>query len=200
MKSKRDKIHIYNVVLLLGSNNPLISNTLKLLPRQILTLAYKRLKEELYKVSNEYKRFRRGYCYKTKVLRTKPIGEFIEEKENREKVSDFYNQVMVVTTHLSPMKVLKIAQRIESELGRKRESGELLRGEDKKRGKIYSSRSIDIDILRIDKIVIRRSVPDVTILEELKIDSPKLQIPHPQIESRPFVRQLLKEVGDKEIS
>jgi 2-amino-4-hydroxy-6-hydroxymethyldihydropteridine diphosphokinase len=101
----------------------------------------------------------------------------------------FWNQVLELSTNLSPEEVLAQTQQIETELGRIR------------KGNQYSSRLIDIDILFYgDKI----------------INHEKLIIPHPRVQERKFaliplseiapglihpvfrksIRQLLDECGD----
>lgn len=73
---------------------------------------------------------------------------------------EFWNQVVVVNTRLTPREVLHEILEIEASFGRKREPGR------------YLSRRMDIDILFYDQLVL--------ISEELSI-------PHPLIEHRKFV-------------
>lgn len=80
----------------------------------------------------------------------------------------FLNQVMVVESDFSPMKLLASTQKIEKLLGRT-----------EKTGTHYESRVIDIDILFIDSLV---------------IDRPELQIPHPRLQSRRFTLEPLNEL------
>jgi len=77
----------------------------------------------------------------------------------------FLNQVLLVSTELPPLELLDHLQSIENALGRVRsiEKG---------------PRTIDIDIL--------------TYGEE-RVQHPRLQIPHHSIESRPFVKVLMKQ-------
>jgi len=72
--------------------------------------------------------------------------------------SDFLNQALVVESTLPASNVLSIIQAIESELGRQRNVK-------------WGERTIDIDILYIDNLV---------------IDSPNLVVPHPEIQNRRF--------------
>ena len=72
--------------------------------------------------------------------------------------ADFLNQVLIVQSALSAKEVLSILQAIESELGRQRNVK-------------WGERTIDIDILYIDNLV---------------IDSPNLIVPHPEIQNRRF--------------
>lgn len=81
----------------------------------------------------------------------------------------FTNQVVVVSTDLSPEEVLTEIHRIERDLGRNRASEAI---EKAATGQRYVSRPIDIDILFYDDAVI--STPDLTI-------------PHPGIAEREFV-------------
>ena len=73
---------------------------------------------------------------------------------------EFWNQVIVVNTRLTPREVLHETQKIEAYFGRKRESGR------------YLSRRMDIDILFYDQLV---------------LVSEELSIPHPLVERRKFV-------------
>ena len=83
----------------------------------------------------------------------------------------FLNTVVVYSTRRSPESVLHLCKRIERSLGR-REVPEY--GPDGNR--IYHNRPIDIDIL---------------FHGEHCINTPVLTIPHPQVYSRAFVKQLL---------
>ena len=62
----------------------------------------------------------------------------------------FKNQVIIIDTPLSPLELLDSTQQIESELGRVRPVN--------KNG--YTSRTMDIDILYIDQMVIRSPPTD----------------------------------------
>ena len=88
----------------------------------------------------------------------------------------FMNQVVVVSTDLSPEDLLSEIHRIERDLGRNRASEAI---EKAATGQRYVSRPIDIDILFYDDAVI--STPDLTI-------------PHPGIPEREFVLAPLCEV------
>lgn len=82
--------------------------------------------------------------------------------------SPFLNVVAEVETTLDPAQVLPVILMIERSLGRDRKSPE-----DRGKGeKIYRSRTIDIDIL---------------FYNDLVVDSPGLVIPHPMIPLRRFV-------------
>ncbi len=78
----------------------------------------------------------------------------------------FLNQVIALETPLDPMVLLKSFQCIESDLGRIRE-------------RVWGPRTIDIDILLFDDLIIR---------------TPELQIPHPLLARRRFVLIPLAEI------
>jgi 2-amino-4-hydroxy-6-hydroxymethyldihydropteridine diphosphokinase len=79
----------------------------------------------------------------------------------------FYNQAIRVETMLDPETLLERLLVIELEMGRIREEK-------------YGPRTIDLDILMIDDIV---------------LDSPTLTIPHPQLHNRRFALLPLNEIA-----
>lgn len=81
---------------------------------------------------------------------------------------DFLNQVIIVSTSLEPIKVLRKCQIIEDKLGRLRQS------------KQYASRTMDIDILFYNDEI---------------IDIPDLTIPHKQLHKRKFTLEPLIEIA-----
>lgn len=81
----------------------------------------------------------------------------------------FINGCVRVSTDLSPHELLQMTQLIEQELGRTTKS----------RGGVYHDRTIDIDILLYDDIM---------------IDEPDLKIPHPHMRERDFVMVPLREI------
>lgn len=83
--------------------------------------------------------------------------------------NSFINSVAVFETLKSPFEALEICNKIEKELGRKRNP--------EHRG--YQNRTIDIDIL---------------FYEDIILDTPTLKIPHPLIAEREFVLKPLKEI------
>ena len=83
---------------------------------------------------------------------------------------NFLNQVLVVETERSPRDLLEVLLGIEKDLGR----------EAARPGSGYSSRVIDIDILFYDGQI---------------IDTPSLQVPHPQLHKRRFTLIPLREVA-----
>ncbi|WP_033148196.1 2-amino-4-hydroxy-6-hydroxymethyldihydropteridine diphosphokinase [Prevotella sp. P6B1] len=88
------------------------------------------------------------------------------ESDNR-----FVNAAVLCETMLSPREVLLATQQIERELGRTHKSV----------GGHYADRLIDIDILLYD---------------DLRVDEPDLQIPHPLMLKRDFVMIPLREIRD----
>lgn len=80
----------------------------------------------------------------------------------------FWNQVLEITTNLSPEEVLRETQQTEIELGRVRKSNQ------------YDSRTIDIDILFYGDQI---------------ISIEKLTIPHPRIQERKFALAPLNEIA-----
>lgn len=80
---------------------------------------------------------------------------------------EFLNQVLYLTTHLSPGKVLQEIHKIETVLGRIR-------------GQRWGARIIDIDILYFDQEIIHRA---------------DLEIPHPYIQERNFTLLPLCEIA-----
>ena len=79
----------------------------------------------------------------------------------------FLNCAIFIETELLPRKVLEVTKQIERELGRR------------DKGMAYRDRPIDIDILLYD---------DITL------DEPDLQIPHPLMYERDFVMIPLREI------
>ena len=83
----------------------------------------------------------------------------------------FVNAAVLCETKLTPRQVLRATQKIERELGRTHKS---VAGH-------YADRLIDIDILLYD---------------DLRVDEPDLQIPHPLMHEREFVMIPLGEIRD----
>ena len=90
---------------------------------------------------------------------------------------DFRNQVLVVESELEPMQVLDVVNDIERRLGRDRAVEQM---EKSATGARYASRSIDIDMLFYDDLV---------------VESERLTLPHPRIAEREFVLEPLTEVA-----
>ncbi len=86
-----------------------------------------------------------------------------------EDVANFYNQVLVSSSELSPILILEKIIKIEAEFGRERSSQ-----------KRYDSRKMDIDILFYNNEI---------------INLPNLIIPHPSLYLRKFVLIPLNEIS-----
>ena len=98
------------------------------------------------------------------------VSSFIEsEPWGFESEHRFLNAVLLCRTTLTPREVLQLTQRIECDMGRKKKS----------QAQVYHDRPIDIDILLYD---------------DLTIDEPDLQIPHPLMYERDFVMKPLEEI------
>lgn len=78
----------------------------------------------------------------------------------------FLNAVAEIETGLTPLELLDLLEDIENKLGRT------------DKGK-YKPRTIDLDILSYG---------------DLKIDSPRLKIPHPRLKEREFLCRLLTQL------
>ena len=92
-----------------------------------------------------------------------------------ESKNSFLNMVVVIETSLSPFELLDATQKIEREMGRTEKS---VNG-------VYHDRIIDIDIIDYNKI---------------KMDTPRLILPHPRAHLRDFVMIPLKELNlEKEL-
>lgn len=106
----------------------------------------------------------------SEVLRTEAIGF---------DGAEFLNQAVAFDKEIDPLELLELTQACEIELGREPHGAEF----DAEGCRVYRDRTIDIDILRIN---------------ELQIHTERLEIPHPQIWSRPFVKILLEQVETSE--
>ena len=84
----------------------------------------------------------------------------------------FLNAVVVYRSARKPENVLRICKQIERSMGRTDTPEYASDG-----SRVYHNRIIDIDIL---------------FYGEHSVITPQLTIPHPQIHSRPFVKQLLE--------
>lgn len=97
--------------------------------------------------------------YKSKILETEPIG-FTSN-------TLFLNQIITIETRLSPISLLNSIKKIEQEMGRMYI--------EPKNGEKYSSRIIDVDILKYNNII---------------YESERLKIPHPQVIERSFIAEI----------
>ncbi len=84
----------------------------------------------------------------------------------------FLNTIVVYRSARKPESILKICKKIERSMGRTDAPEYAPDGT-----RVYHDRIIDIDIL---------------FHGEQKINTPALKIPHPQVEERPFVKELLR--------
>jgi len=100
------------------------------------------------------------------IINLSPVVE--SEPMGFEAETNFYNQVLLVETNLSPQQIIKALLEIELKLGRVRS------------GHYYSSRIIDIDILFYD---------------EIQVADDNLVIPHPRLHERNFVLQPLMAIA-----
>lgn len=82
----------------------------------------------------------------------------------------FLNAAACIETRLTPLEILHLTQHIEQELGRTKKSTD----------GGYSDRSIDIDILLYDNLILH---------------TPELTIPHPLMTERSFVMEPLTEIA-----
>lgn len=119
---------------------------------------------------------REGFILAAYRLLEEELGELIKKSSfietsawGFESDNSFINSVAEFETLKSPFEALEICNKIEKELGRKRNPEH----------KGYQNRTIDIDILFYENIV---------------LDTPTLKIPHPLIQERDFVLTPLKEI------
>lgn len=122
---------------------------------------------------------REGLIRDSKSEITKKIGKIIKESSLYESEpwgfiaeQNFLNQVIIVKSDLEPLKVLDLCQEIENDLGRERS----------KEG--YASRTMDIDILFIDDLIIK---------------SERLIVPHEHLHKRRFTLLPLDELDSRYI-
>ena len=94
----------------------------------------------------------------------------------------FINAAICVETLLSPHDLLAATQGIERQLGRSHKTKKKADGHPAE-GTDYQDRLIDIDILLYD---------------DIRVDDPDLQIPHPLMREREFVMKPLQEIMSEE--
>ena len=117
-----------------------------------------------------------------KVGKVTKQSSFIEtDPWGYESANRFLNAVILCETSKKPREVLLLTQQIERDLGRKtkRHFKKNDVGSTSVETESYSDRPIDIDILLYD---------------DLTVDEPDLQIPHPLMQERDFVMIPLKEL------
>ena len=87
----------------------------------------------------------------------------------------FLNQAVRFECDITPEDLLDICQDVEERLGRPRHEAKF----DSTGRRLYCDRLIDIDIL---------------IFNDLIIHTERLEIPHPQLWERPYVKELLNDI------
>ena len=102
------------------------------------------------------------------------MSEIIETQAVGFDGPDFLNCVVRYRTSKSPQTILSVCKRVEREMGRT-DAPEY----DADGARIYHDRVIDIDIL---------------LYGNKQLVTPNLTIPHPQLENRPFFRELIAQI------
>ena len=96
----------------------------------------------------------------------------------------FVNAVIRISTTFAPHRLLNATQRIERQLGKTArhatERQKLKSQTSNLKSNVYHDRPIDIDILLYD---------------DLTINTPRLKVPHPLMQERPFVMEPLRQLG-----
>jgi 2-amino-4-hydroxy-6-hydroxymethyldihydropteridine diphosphokinase len=108
----------------------------------------------------------RSSLYETEPESVKPL-------DSGEAAPWFINAVLLLETSLMPRELLQVCMSVEKELGRKRSGIRI------SPNKLYESRTIDIDLLFYDDLI---------------IDEPDLVLPHPRLHERQFVLKPLAEI------
>lgn len=101
------------------------------------------------------------------------LSPVIETKSWGYDSHDYLNQVVEYATELEPLELLRVLKEIEVALGRPAESKTKPGTQD------YHDRTIDIDILYYEDVV---------------MNTPELTIPHPRIQERAFIQELLNQL------
>ena len=117
---------------------------------------------------------RRKYLELAIIKLKETIGQYIQssaiyetEPWGNSDQNIYYNEITIFHTSLLPLEVIEKTRMIENELGRVRQKNQ------------YTNRTIDIDILFYDSLIINEKV---------------LKIPHPRISERRFVLVPLNEI------
>lgn len=97
------------------------------------------------------------------------VSALIENRPHKATGPNYLNGVVKIKTDFAPGELLNLLQQIEKKLGRKRSF-------------LNAPRTIDLDILLYDNLV---------------VDQPKLKIPHPRMGERDFVMTPLLEIEPK---
>jgi len=115
------------------------------------------------------------FLSKAKQLINTELGNIVETSSIYETqpwgfkhANNFYNQIIVVNTHLEPLELLTEINKIENNLGRKRDKQQ------------YIARTIDIDII---------------FYESRIFENEKLIIPHKELQNRMFALKPLAEIA-----
>lgn len=125
---------------------------------------------------NRERNIRRALCLLNIALgkRWKAVSDIINTKAAGFDGPDFLNCVAAYDLRLAPDALLRRCKRIERLMGRRDAPEYAPDG-----SRIYHDRVIDIDIL---------------LYGDLTVDEPGLQIPHPQLEARPFFGEMITQV------
>lgn len=128
---------------------------------------------------NRERNIRRALCLLNIALgkRYKAVSDIVNTKAAGFDGPDFLNCVAAYDLRLSPGALLRRCKRIERLMGRRDAPEYAPDG-----SRIYHDRVIDIDIL---------------LYGDRKVDEPGLQIPHPQLEARPFFGEMIAQVRQK---
>lgn len=102
-------------------------------------------------------------------------SQVIETKAIGFEGPDFLNQVVAFSEAPGPEALLDICKKIEQLMGRPSHEAEY----DERGNRIYHDRVIDLDILSYDNVSVKTA---------------SLTLPHPQVEQRPFVKELLNTI------
>ena len=106
--------------------------------------------------------------------RYKALSDLIETEAMGFEGPAFLNCVARYESRKSPGSILALCKEIEQRMGRKDSPEYAADGT-----RIYHNRIVDIDILLYGKVV---------------MNTPELTSPHPQVETRPFIKPLLEQV------
>ena len=128
---------------------------------------------------NRERNIRRALCLLNIALgkRYKAVSDIVNTKAAGFAGPDFLNCVAAYDLRLSPGALLRRCKRIERLMGRRDAPEYASDG-----SRIYHDRVIDIDIL---------------LYGDRKVNEPGLQIPHPQLEARPFFGEMISQVRQK---
>ena len=125
---------------------------------------------------NRERNIRRALCLLNIALgkRWKAISDIVNTKAAGFEGPDFLNCVVAYDLRIAPGALLRRCKRIERLMGRRDAPEYAPDG-----SRIYHDRIIDIDIL---------------LYGDLTVDEPGLQIPHPQLQARPFFGEMITQV------